>query len=267
MNRGVLAVAVGIAACARPAPVRRPTPTPPSITTLADRPSPPVWTDLAAGVRVASTIVDGDGTSPEFAWVVLRVDLAQATLGAEPWGRPMRELPRGLVAAFNAGFFEPDLAPSGLLAVGNDVFGRLDPRAGSGVFVVDGGIARVAPSTGFVDAARGLRVQCGPRVVEDGAPGIRRDDGRRFARSVLCLRDAGRTLDVIFTWDPSAPMQGPSLFALAQRLVRPSPVGDAGGCDAALNLDGGPSTGFVAMGGRTHAALGPVPWALTVRAR
>ena len=64
-----------------------------------------------------------------------------------------------------------------------------------------------------------------------------------------------------------APLRGPGLQWLARRLAGPSPTGDPTGCERALNLDGGPSTGFRLAGSTGHEPLGPTPWLLTASAR
>jgi uncharacterized protein YigE (DUF2233 family) len=178
---------------------------------------------------------------------------------------------RGVAFAVDAGFFTEDLHPAGVLVSRGVTLGAFDARGGSGLVVLRGGRAEMLESTASLatEPRVDLAVQCGPRLVErDGAVGIRRDDGRRFARTAICLRDAGRTMDVIATWWRDEPLRGPGLLAFAQRLAAPSLVGDARGCEAALNLDGGPSTGIYVRGEprATHAAIGPVPFALVVRA-
>jgi hypothetical protein len=87
-----------------------------------------------------------------------------------------------------------------------------------------------------------------------------RDDGQRAERTALCLRDDGRTIDVVIAKSPEG---GPSLFALARYLART-------GCDDALNLDGGPSTGAAWREGdsvRVEAPRGAIRHAVVVRRR
>lgn len=240
----------------------------------------PAWRALAPGVRWMETrarFADEGGAAREGAWVVARIDLSRASLGIvrSPNDRPDGVAPlRDVVLAVDAGFFEPDHTPSGLLASGAALHGALGPRGGSGVlFVRDGRarlLAREALDGGAPWSGASIAVQCGPRLIEaDGRVGVHRDDGRRFARTVACVRDGGRTLDLIATWQLDAPLRGPGLYELARRLAGPSPTGD-GGCEAALNLDGGPSTGVFARAanGRwryVHDAVGPTPWLLVAR--
>src|SRR4029079_1898470 len=67
-------------------------------------------------------------------------------------------------------------------------------------------------------------IQCRPRLVVDGAPNVRRDDGQRSERTALCLRDGGKTVEVLIVKSESGEVSGPSLFApggfLARRRVR-----------------------------------------------
>ena len=59
---------------------------------------------------------------------------------------------------------------------------------------------------------------------------------------------------------------GPGLLQLARWLSEPLAPGEASGCEAALNLDGGPSTGFIVRGPPAlfREPLGPVPFALVL---
>jgi uncharacterized protein YigE (DUF2233 family) len=148
--------------------------------------------------------------------------------------------------------------------------GVVNPRGGSGTLVVRENRAELVDAAAPLPPAPriDLAVQCGPRLVErDGSPGIYRDDGQRYARTAACIRDDGRTLDIVVTWTRDAPMRGPGLYNFARLLAAASPVGDPRGCAAALNLDGGPSTGVWTRDApaASHAPLGPVPWILVVR--
>jgi uncharacterized protein YigE (DUF2233 family) len=140
----------------------------------------------------------------------------------------------------NGGYWDRENRPEGLAIARDHHVSDFSASLGGGVLVVDQGHATIldAEAEGFeppsgVDFA----VQCMPRLVVDGAVNIRRDDGRRADRTALCIRDGGRTLDVVLakTEEPTG-HGGPSLYAFAEKLVED-------GCEQALNLDGGGSTG------------------------
>jgi|GEM_PF-3002014 len=225
--------------------------------------------------RLAGLTLDG---APQEG-VVVRVELAR--LAVEPRAVPGRDLAAladdpSLLLAVNAGYFEADGAPEGLLAGATVTYGVAGRRGGSGIVVVRDRRAALVPFTasfGLGDPAE-LAVQAGPRLVEpDGRPGIRSDDGQRAPRTVMCLGDGGRRVDLIVVWERGNPLAGPGLFALSRALTAPLLAADPRRCDQALNLDGGPSTGLVlnrqlaARVALQHLPLGPVPWALQVRAR
>lgn len=251
------------------------------------------WAEVAPGVRwrraelrvlAVTPAVERASPPPDvLQWVVIRVDVARANLNVE---RPPDDSITALwerdsmaVAMVNGAYFEPDHSPSGLVFSGGATRAPVGPRGGSGILTVEGD--RVAVVS--IDARDGgtytpppgvsLALQCGPRVVEaGGVAGIYRHDGRYAARTVACVRDAGRTLDLIATWDEREPRRGPELHDLATILSGPSPTGDDGPCEVALNLDGGPSTGVYAgvpsaPGGVRHAPVGPTPWVFVVRPR
>lgn len=251
------------------------------------------WAELAPGVRwrhaelrvlSVTPAVERAAPPPDtLQWVVIRVDVARANLNVERapedsitalWERDSMA-----VAMVNAAYFEPDYSASGLVFAGGRTLAPVGPRGGSGILTVEGD--RVAIVS--IDARDGgtytptpavsLALQCGPRIVEvGGVAGIHRHDGRYAARTVACVRDAGHTLDLIATWDERDPRRGPELHDLATILASPSPTGDGGPCEAALNLDGGPSTAIYAgvpsaPGGARHAPEGPTPWVFVVRPR
>jgi hypothetical protein len=228
------------------------------------------FVQLAKGVSYARTErIDGAGRNT--VWVVLRVVLGEANLAVvEPANTRLEQLAKNptVVAAVNGGFFETDGAASGLLVSHGRRMGRLDARGGSGVLVVAQGHARLLPADSSAESMEGdVVIQCGPRLVEaDSAIGIRTDDGKRASRTAACIRDAGRELDFVLAWTRNGDRDGPGLFEMAEWLGQPLVAGDASGCEAALNLDGGPSTGIVLRGKpeELHKPYGRVPWAIAV---
>jgi len=144
---------------------------------------------------------------------------------------------------------------------------RLAPALSGGVVTWDGDRAKLWESESFAmpDGAR-FAVQCRPRLVVAGAPNVKSDDGHRSERTALCLRDGGRSIDVVIVKGASGgggESAGPSLFALGRYLAQR-------GCEDALNLDGGPSTGVAWRENgaiRVLAPARPVRHAVTFRRR
>src|SRR5262249_34925058 len=100
-------------------------------------------------------------------------------------------------------------------------------------------------------------VQNSPRLIEGaGQLGIHHDDGKRASRTAVCVR--GARLDVLVALAP--PREGPTLYETARLL------GDLG-CQAALNLDGGPSSGLWLRpdtGIASSAPLAPIAYGIAV---
>jgi uncharacterized protein YigE (DUF2233 family) len=233
----------------------------------------PGWRPLAPGL---SGLVESrkDAAGVVTTWTVLRVDLGAARLRAREAPEQKLEnlgMSGDVNGAVNAGFFEPGGAPSGLLVNDGKQASAWQERGGTGALVVRAGKASIvngAP-TGDGNTDVELAVQCGPRLVEPGGVlGIHAGDGKRAERTAVCVRNGGREVNLVAV--RATPGDGPTLFQLAEWLVAPVAKGDATGCDAALNLDGGPSTGLVAHGlprGEWLTPRGPVPWAIIVTAR
>jgi hypothetical protein len=232
-------------------------------------PGAPAFQTLAPGLSVlADRRTDAEGHEHE--WLVTRIDLQQhrlqaRALGDSPFTRLQDEA--GLLVAVNGGFFAPNLEPSGLLLSGGSLLARERSGGGSGVLAVAKQQARLLKRGEALPEGADFAVQCGPRLIEPGgALGIRSDDGQRAARTAVCIREAGRELDLIVTLRQGHLGGGPSLLQLAQWLAGPLAPGEPSGCEAALNLDGGPSTGVVVAGRPelVRLPLGPVPFALLV---
>jgi hypothetical protein len=132
------------------------------------------------------------------------------------------------------GWLKDDRHLIGLLQVGGKQLSPLRVALEGGILFVRAGVASIAPSRGFHSdpSSVDFAVQCRPRLVQAGAVVAGLNDHARSARTAVCVRDGGHTLDVYLT-DPTqvgASLQDLALFLLAQ------------GCEHALNLDGGPST-------------------------
>lgn len=153
-----------------------------------------------------------------------------------PLDTPLRESQGSLL--FNAGFFTDDGRPDGLSMARGREHSPLRRELSGGVLTIARGVARLWESETFtMPEATEFAVQCRPRLVVDGRVNIRSDDGRRADRTALCVRDGGATVELyVARTDHPSGMGGPTLFVLATELLRR-------GCESALNLDGGPSTG------------------------
>lgn len=228
----------------------------------------PLWSPIAPGIGELRT-VRHDSRGADITWTVIRIDLALATVRAEHTADDrldsLAALPQSLFAV-NAGFFEPDGSPSGLIVQEGHIVSPWRRGAGSGVLVVLGQSATIVAMAPESPDGVSLALQCGPRLVEPGGViGVHGDDGKRAARTVACVRRQGHELDLVLAYDASTPMGGPTLLETARWLVQPLVLGDSGGCETALNLDGGPSTGFVSRAlpdSEWKRPAGPVPWGI-----
>ncbi|MEO8177628.1 MAG: phosphodiester glycosidase family protein [Deltaproteobacteria bacterium] len=241
----------------------------PPAATLPASAAAPVFQTLVAGLSVlADERTDAEGHAHE--WIVTRIDLQQhrlqvRALGDVPFTRLLGDA--GLLVAVNGGFFDPDLQASGLLLSGGSLLARERPGGGSGVLAVVKQRARLLKRGEPLPRGTDFSVQCGPRLIEvDGALGIRSDDRQRAARTAACIRERGRELNFVVARGKGPLRGGPGLLQLAEWLAQPLAPGEPSGCEAALNLDGGPSTGIVVAGPPelVRAPLGPVPFALVV---
>jgi uncharacterized protein YigE (DUF2233 family) len=140
----------------------------------------------------------------------------------------------------NGGFFDPSGQPLGLAVSAGKRLAAFSPDMSGGVLWTAGGVGHLTATEEYQPGAVDFAIQCRPRLVVGSHVNIRSDDGRRARRTALCLRDAGRTLDVWVSGE-SASDVGPTLFELAHILAD-------SGCEDGLNLDGGPSTGWASRG-------------------
>lgn len=253
--------------------VRAPAPaTPAPVAAMAGAAATPrrrAFESLGSGLSVfASERLDAEGEPHQ--WRVVRLDLKAHRLQVRARGEaPFEELRSepDVLAAVNGGFFDPEVGASGLLISEGVALARERPGGGSGVLVIAAGVARLLERGARLPAKTELAVQCGPRLIEpDGSVGIRSDDGQRAARTAACIRQSGRELDLVVAASETRLGRGPGLLQLARWLAEPLAPDDPSGCEAALNLDGGPSTALVVADAPElfRAPLGPVPFALVV---
>lgn len=194
----------------------------------------------------------------------LAVDFTQARLQivTARRGAPLAKLlPQGGLAVVNGGYFEADFRPSTWLKSNG---AELAPKSDTS----RGGVLAMGPTGPYLGAFSGLgfepqlAIQSHPLIVEpEGQPGIHRDDGRRAARTVACLKGSNLHFIVI-----SAPRgEGPTLFESSALLRELPPRGF--GCSRALNLDGGPSSGVwfgPGVPARQREPVAPVAYAVAI---
>jgi uncharacterized protein YigE (DUF2233 family) len=230
-----------------------------------------VFTALNSALSTATGRLT-DSTGVDHEWRVARVDLSRSRLRIRAVeSRNLADVLQEAndVLAINGGFFDRDFSASGLLISAGAKLAETRRGGGSGILIVHDSRAELLEREDALPPKLDFAVQCGPRLIErDGSVGIHRNDEKRAARTVACVRDGGRQLDLIVAFTPERRGDGPTLFELAQRLSTPLTSDDKSGCEAALNLDGGPSTGMVipAAPELRYDPVGPVPFALVVEA-
>jgi hypothetical protein len=219
-----------------------------------------------SGTFLIETATPGVVTSP-WGFTDLELDEAKVTLEVvlAPGGAPLEKLlPERGLAVVNGGYFEADFKPSSWVVSGGAELARKSDPSKGGVLAVTSGRVYLGPMSGL-DFEPSLAVQSFPLIVEPhGVPGIHRDDGRRAARTVACL--VGSRLHFIVLAAPRG--EGPTLFE-ASKLLRVAPP-QGFGCRAALNLDGGPSSGVwfsPTLGARQRPPLAHVGYAIAVVSR
>lgn len=147
-------------------------------------------------------------------------------------------VPEGAVAAINGGYFDEKMKPVGWLVDHGSELAPKAHRQSGGVVALRGGslwMGRLAQIPFVPEFA----VQNSPRLVEDeGKIGIHTDDGKHAARTIACSAGGNLHLLVALSWSGD----GPTLYETA-KLAAEDPARGGLGCRAALNLDGGPSTG------------------------
>jgi hypothetical protein len=151
----------------------------------------------------------------------------------------------------NGGFFGQDHAPMGLAISNGKMLSGFSPQMSGGVLFLRDGVAYLAATEEYEAGAVAFAIQCRPRLVVSSRANVRSDDGKRAARTAICLKKAGQAIDFVIA-EGSPGDAGPTLFELASELAEL-------GCEEALNLNGGPSTGWAALGDGG-------PWGLPPRA-
>ena len=206
----------------------------------APTPGPTVQ-KLTIGTFVRAGFIAPDGHAVQVQTAVFPRDLVTVRIVDYPYGGPigetvLRSVQHDVLAAINGGYFTADYRPDGLLEVDGVV--RTPVRAGLSGFV--GSASDDAPVVALADGVDTAKLrdalQGGPFLVDPGgAHGIKRDDGQRARRSLVIL-----TADKIAI----AMTAKCGLYDLATALLQSPEIFGVDHVERALNLDGGPSTGF-----------------------
>lgn len=220
---------------------------------------------LAPGVSVRAGKLSG---APSWRLIDLSLDPSRAELrvARAPQGKRLFDFREpNAVALVNGGYFDPQFRPTGWLVDADRELAPRQNRAQGGVLALRRGGLYIGPLSA-VPFQPSFALQNSPRLVEPGgAVGIRSDDRKRAARTLACDADGRLHLVVI-----AAPVgDGPTLLEAAQLLAADPGQGGLG-CDAALNLDGGPSTGIWLPPSAGVAGLNsaePIGYALAVLPR
>ena len=170
-------------------------------------------------------------------------------------GLSLNELAPEAFFVVNAGFFTPEFKPTGLLANRGKIFCPFVPEAGSagsGILLLQESklklLSRDETPADYDFGSADFAIQAGPRLIEvDGSQGIKSNDERFANRTVIGTDKFGRLAIVIAYANDDGIGDGPSLYELQHflthqgiGLVEPELI-----LTSALNLDGGPSTGFI----------------------
>jgi uncharacterized protein YigE (DUF2233 family) len=143
----------------------------------------------------------------------------------------------GALAGVNGGYFQPDLTPVGLLISQGKVIHPLErAKLLSGVFFVRKQKPALVRAQHFSDTA-GISdaIQCGPFLVENGNRVSGLNNSRGAPRTFVFLTRGGQ-------WGVGI-CRSVTLAELSEILTTPDLLPN-GAIIAALNLDGGSSTGF-----------------------
>jgi uncharacterized protein YigE (DUF2233 family) len=162
----------------------------------------------------------------------------------------------------NGGFFDPAGEPLGLVVSEGRAGSAFSRGMSGGVLWARDDVAHLSATEDYDAGAVDFAIQCRPRLVAASHANVVRSDGHRAARTAICLRGAGQTIEFVraASVDDDG---GPTLFELAEELAND-------GCEEALNLDGGPSAGWASRsdgGVDVVPPLGPVRHVVVVRRR
>jgi hypothetical protein len=145
------------------------------------------------------------------------------------------------VAAINGSFFERDFTPHGWVVAESREVHPKTPLSPHHVFALQG-TSVFAGHWEQLPFAPELALQNFPLLMEGGIPLLAASDSDPgFPRTFVC--DAGAGVVHLVVVLPERGESGPTLFETSRLAAMPEAVGGFG-CRGAVNLDGGPSTGF-----------------------
>ena len=221
-------------------------------------PGPPIaWQEMAPGADRATLVAADGATNIRLYRFSLARFQAEVVVGSGTPPRPETAADlrrrRQAIAAVNGGFFDERHAPLGLRIAGGETRVPLRRHVDWGVLLLEGARARIVHSRDLPPGQSALgAIQVGPRIVVDGTALSLK--AQRARRTAVALERDGRRLTLVVV---DAPIDANEL---AVRLA-------AGGFDAALMLDGGPSTQLALELGDVHVDIPgayPVPDLLAI---
>lgn len=211
---------------------------------------PQTWQEVVPGIELRAMTFQPQADSPPAEAVLVRIDPGRYTFRIvydpdTPSTVSEWQARTGAPVVINAGFFQPDYQTAGLLATDGKVFGlsfdQIDAQyyGFTGMFSVMGGLpglrklgtAPYQPGEPLDQAVQGL-----PMLLEAGGVPVSFDLPDRSARRTAIAIDRSGAVLLI-----SLPGSMVSLYQLRDWLAGSAELE----LDAALNLDGGPSTGLV----------------------
>jgi uncharacterized protein YigE (DUF2233 family) len=251
-----------------PVPIRAaaPSPTPAPTSTARTRatvtpsltPSPAIpenWTEVMPGMALRVMPVDVEETPEPVNAILVRIDPARFAFRVHYDPARAATVQRwqeriGGLLVVNGGFFESDNAPVGLLVADGEVFGTSldqydEPYSEyGGMFGVVGeavGIRLLAEAPYQPDEPLDQAVQGFPMLVDNGERPVDFElPGDAARRTAIALDQSGRVLIIVIdSVEISLPDLRDWLVATDELAI-----------SAALNLDGGPSTGMALAAGR-----------------
>lgn len=173
---------------------------------------------------------------PADAYNARLIDLPE--YGEDSWQQIIDEhQPKALI---NGGYFDNDFKPIGHLRIDDVHLGETTDRL-SGMLTIDDDRKIILLPVKEAKIEHPFAMQSGPFIIDPGGKmGIRSDDFKEAKRTVMATTESGDVLLIM-----TSPI---SLYQLADCMINLPDAFGAESFHAALNLDGGPSSGmFVEM--------------------